>query len=266
MSRPASLAEDGYAVYREAVPVPMCEAVLGAIADELGIRVDDPGSWDRVSGYVDQVPLWGHQSQWDIRQLPVLHRIWSDIWGTEQLWVDLNSCRFTPPWRPGRADRLQIHWDVDPWNDQVCWRPGVLALTDAGPAAGGLCCVPSLLHDRHAWPKQWSQRGPEGYVYQPDVRGREIVEVPMQAGDLVVMDSKLPHGTVRNQSDRPRVVFYLQFFPAGTPEEAAERVADYQAGRCPSFWRWKPGHDRLEPGPPAQLNKHGRRLLGLEPW
>jgi hypothetical protein len=42
--------------------------VLDAIADNLGITVHDPSTWDRVSTDVDQVPRWGHQSQWDIRE------------------------------------------------------------------------------------------------------------------------------------------------------------------------------------------------------
>jgi len=266
MNWASTVAEDGYVVVPGAVPAAMCQAVLDAIAAELGISVDDPATWDRVSSEIDQIPMWGHQSQWDIRQLPQLHRIWADIWGRDALWVDLNSCRFTPSWRPGRADRLPIHWDVDPWDDQVQWYPGVVALTDAGPGEGGFRCVPPLVHDREAWPNSWTDQGPNGYSYEPDVKSREIVEVPLRVGDLIVMDSKLPHGTVRNLTSRPRVAFYLQYFPAGTPDQAAERVADFEAGRCPSFWRWKPGHDRLESRPPATLNEHGRRLLGAEPW
>lgn len=110
----AALFNDGYPVFRRAVPTKRCQAVLDAIAQDLGISADDPESWDRVSAELDQVPLWGHQSQWDIRQDSAIHRVWSAVWGTQRLWIDRNSCRFTPPWQTGRADPLALHWDADP--------------------------------------------------------------------------------------------------------------------------------------------------------
>ena len=86
-----ALFNDGYVVIREVVPKEMCEAVLEAFGSELKIWMRDPASWDQVSTEIDQVPLWGHQSQWDIRQLPEVHRVWTMVWGTEKLWADRNS-------------------------------------------------------------------------------------------------------------------------------------------------------------------------------
>jgi len=44
-------------------------------------------------------------------------------------------------------------------------------------------------------------------------------------------------------------------FPAGTAEEAAANIAEeaaaniaaHEDGVAPPGWRWKPGHDRIEP-------------------
>jgi hypothetical protein len=123
----AGLINDGYVVFRGVVPAEMCNAVLRAIGTELNIWVNDPGSWDRVSDEVEEVPLRGPQSQWDIRQLPDLCRIWSTVWGTKRLWVDPNACRCTPTWHPGRAEQLPLHWDVDPRDPEVLWFQGILA-------------------------------------------------------------------------------------------------------------------------------------------
>jgi hypothetical protein len=245
----------------------MCDKVLEAFGTELGIWLDDPTTWDRVSNEIDQLPLWGHQSQWDIRQLPQIHQIWTMVWGTERLWADRNSCRFTPPWRPGRAGPLKLHWDVDPRDTSVQWFPGILALTDADAGQGGFRCAPPLMANRDRWPSSWSVERP-GIGDGPDgvVDPAEIVEVSLQVGDLLIMDSHLPHGTVRNDSDTPRAAFYLQLFPAGTAEEAANNVVDHEAGLAPPWWRSKPGHDQAEPGPPATLTAQGRRLLGYDPW
>ncbi len=38
----AGLINDGYVVFRDAVPAELCDAVLDAIGTELGIWIDDP--------------------------------------------------------------------------------------------------------------------------------------------------------------------------------------------------------------------------------
>ncbi len=259
----AGLLNDGYKVFPKAVPLVLCRAVLDAIGTELGIWIDDPESWNRVSGEIEEVPLRGHQSQWDIRQLSDLYAIWSAVWGTKRLWVDRNACRYTPPWREGRAEPLPLHWDVDPRDPDVLWFQGLVALTDAPAGAGGFRCAPSVMHNRDRWPSSW-QTTNYGEEYRPiDVADSELVEVPLDAGDLLIFDNHLPHGTVRNNAASPRVAFVLQMFPEGSPSEAEATIADHLAGVTPPWWRWKPGHDRVEPGPPATLTDHGKRLLGM---
>lgn len=261
-----ALETDGYFVARGAVAPALCEAVLTAIAEDLGIRVDQPGTWSKVSSVVDQVPMWGHQSQWAIRQLPGIHEMWTRVWGTPRLWVTMDSCRFTPPWQEGRAEPLPLHWDADPRDREQLWYQGVLALTPTPGAAGGFRCAPSVMFNRDRWPQTWTTTE-YGTEYRPDEPpSDEVVEVAVDVGDLIVFSSRLPHGTVRNLTDRPRATFYLSMFPEGTAEEAAVRVSEHQAGVAAEWWRWKPGHDRAEPWPPAQLTDHGRRLLGMDPW
>lgn len=262
----SALFHDGYFVVPGLVSREMCKAVVEAIGMQLGIRIDDESTWSKVSGHVDQVPLWGDQSQWDIRQLPEIHAIWSSIWGTPRLWVSRDSCRFTIPWQPGRADAQPLHWDLDPWDRSSQMYQGLVALTDCPARSGGFRCSPAIMGNRDRWPTTWPTK-PWGTEWVPHgARDDEIVEVPLNVGDLLIWDSHLPHGTVRNEASTPRLVFYLMMFPAGTANEAAVNVADHEAGLAPEYWRWKPGHDRAEPGPPATLSELGRRLLGLDPW
>ena len=58
----------------------------------------------------------------------------------------------------------------------------------------------------------------------------------------------------------------MQMFPAGAPDEAAANIADHNAGIASPWWRWKPGHERVESGPPATLDLQGKRLLGIDAW
>jgi ectoine hydroxylase-related dioxygenase (phytanoyl-CoA dioxygenase family) len=120
------------------------------------------------------------------------------------------------------------------------------------------------MRNQDRWPRRWPESRWGTEYHAPP--GEEVIEVALEAGDLLIFDSHLPHGTVRNDEDVPRAVFYLSMFPAGGAAEAAEQIAAHQTGRAPAWWAWKPGHDRVEPGPPAVLDDLGRRLIGLDPW
>ena len=119
-----------------ALPVDLCSQLIGVLKRDLGVPVDNPERWAEY-GQFDGVPLWGHQAQWDIRQHPNLHAIWSRLYGTEKLHVTLDSCRFTPPAHSGYAEPYGIHWDHNPWDISKQAFQGVLALTDTAPNQGG---------------------------------------------------------------------------------------------------------------------------------
>jgi hypothetical protein len=262
-----ALRAGGHVVLRDAVPAERCDAVIDALAGVLGLEFDDPSTWERISPLLDMVPMWGHQSQWEIRQLPKLYEAWATIWGRQDLWVDINSCRVTPPWSAGRADALPIHFDVDPHDTTQRWYPGLVALTDAPAGHGGFRCVPSLFRDHDRWPTSWPPPSDPHAARYPATLGAddEIVEVPLNKGDVLIWDSHLAHGTVRNGGTSPRAVFYLQMHPPGTAADLEERLADVDSGRAPPWLRGKVGHDRLDRHAIA-LSALGQRLLGSEAW
>jgi hypothetical protein len=95
----------GYTVVHSAIPAVLCEALVQAIGDVSGLVADRPGTWYRDPPLPwDIVPMWGHQAQWDIRQHPALHEVWSALWDTTALLVTLDRCRFSiPTLDPGRG-------------------------------------------------------------------------------------------------------------------------------------------------------------------
>jgi ectoine hydroxylase-related dioxygenase (phytanoyl-CoA dioxygenase family) len=188
------------------------------------------------------------------------------LWETEKLWVSLDSCRFTPPWKPGYAEPYAIHWDHDPWDDGKRFLQGALALTDTDADQGGFRCVPSLWKDRDAWPKRPVVEANGDDDWLADIGARDIVYVPAQAGDLIVWDSRLPHGNSKNRSTRPRLAFYLLMCPATHEPLRQANVQSWRSGACVPWWRSRPGYDRIEPWPPATLTPLGRKLLGLDEW
>lgn len=249
-----------------AVPARLCKRLVEALECDVGVPVSDRTRWHEYGDPLhDHVPVWGHQAQWDIRQHPRLHCIWSRLCGTEALWITLDSCRFTPPWRPGRAEPYGIHWDRDPRDAKIVVQ-GVLALTDTTLDQGGFRCVPSLYRDRGAWP-MGPVRDAEGHEnWLADPQGREIVHVPARTGDLIAWSSRLPHGNSKNLATLPRLAFYVSMSPAGDPALRDAAIDSWRTGRCVPWWRTRPGYDRIEPWPPARLTRLGRRLLGVDAW
>jgi hypothetical protein len=262
----AHLSEFGWLRVDQAVPVELCRRLVDVLEKEIGVPVHDPSRWHAYGGEMhDLVPIWGHQAQWDIRQHPSLHRVWATLWQTERLYVSLDSCRFTPPWRPGHAEPYGIHWDHDPRKEKRRMFQGVLALADTAVDQGGFRCVPSLYRDRDAWPRKPAIDADGEENWLADTEGRDIVYVPAHAGDLIVWDSRLAHGNSKNLSSRPRIAFYVLMGPADERlREAA--VESWRTGRCVPWGRSRPGYDRIEPWPSANLTELGRRLVGLESW
>ena len=142
----------------------------------------------------------------------------------------------------------------------------VLALTDTAIGQGGFRCIPSLYQDRHGWPAAPTVDADGEEDWLADVGGREIVAVPARAGDLIVWDSRLPHGNSKNESSLPRLAFYVSMFPAADPAMRDAAIDSWRSGRCVPWWRNRPGYDRIEPWPPAALTDLGRRLIGLDCW
>ena len=116
--------------------------------------------------------------------------------------------------------------------------------------------MPELFRDRAGW----RERHPGATEWDIDLEGHEPTPVPARAGDLIVFDAMLPHGTERNGADVPRLAQYVTMTPpAGDPEW---RIALYRDGRSP----FPVDAGRVEPWPPATLTPLGRRLLGLDAW
>lgn len=250
---------DGYAVLRGAVPADLCDDLVDAINVFLGIG--GPETWyDRPAPFLDLVPLWGHPKQWAIRQLPVLRATWAHLLGTDDLLVSLDRCRFTPPWRPGEAGPLPMHWDHDPRASDTHFIQGAISLTDTPVGHGGFRCAPGWHRKPERWPQHRSNQEGDWTASIPD---EEVVSVPMAQGDLVLWTSRLPHANSKNESHQPRYSFYVLMTPFDE-EVAADLIECWRAGTCQKSWRDLPGHQHAEPWAPVPLDENGRRLIGLD--
>jgi hypothetical protein len=135
---------------------------------------------------------------------------------------------------------------------------------------GGFQCIPWLYRNYDTWKLTQPQ---ERDRFKPDVSALQdkIVKVKMEAGDLLIFNSTLPHGIRPNRSkDKVRIAQYISMMPA---EEDNGPLRD---------WRINAWRNRLAPegyafpGDPrnweqtkyntAELTILGEKLLGLQSW
>jgi hypothetical protein len=135
---------------------------------------------------------------------------------------------------------------------------------------GGFQCIPWLFRNYDTWKlTQPDDRN----RFQPDTTGLEehLVKVPLQAGDLLIFNSSLPHGIRPNHTkDKVRIAQYVSMMPAQEHDAALRewRVNSWKNRIAPEGYAF-PGDPRnweQERYETAVLNKLGQKLLGLLPW
>jgi hypothetical protein len=216
------------------------------------------------------VEVYNNQKLWDNRQTQRVYDAFVDIWGTEKLWVSIDRANLNFPIRPGFEYKGFIHWDYDPETEPQNVQ-GVLALADqTDENMGGFQCIPWLFCNYDEWKlTQPADRN----RYQPDITGLDdkLVKVKMEAGDLLIFNSLLPHGIRPNRSeDQVRIAQYLAMVPAQEDDQAIVewRINSWKNRMAPEGYAF-PGDPRNWEQiryPKANLTEMGEKLLGLKKW
>ena len=269
---------NGYVIVRQAVPRDNVERLVDVLW-----RFDEKDPVDASTWYAPQrrdhimkelnntgmLEIYNHQALWNNRMEPRVYNAFVDIWDREDLWVTIDRANLNPPKKVKGNPHGFIHWDVD-----TSVRPlpvgvqGVLSLKKQDGDVGGFQCVPDLFRDFEQWEKtQPADRDP----MHPDMTGQRVVNIEMEAGDMLIFNSLLAHGVRPNHSgDRVRMAQYISMHPTefDNSDEREERIR---------LWRERdhPKRDAF-PGDPREWEKHhaetaqltplGEKLLGLEPW
>jgi len=176
--------------------------------ETVGASPDDHASWYRAKTNGIMVPHFQHPTIEAARRSPRIHKAFSQLWGTENLWVTIDRMGFNPPetdeWPFAGSD---IHWDVSLTQPIPFGTQGVLYLTDTTADQGAFRCVPGFHRKIDAWLDGLGDADPR----KVDFSGEEH-RVAGKAGDLLIWRQDLPHAASPNRSDRPRLVQYLNYY------------------------------------------------------
>ena len=268
----------GFVVVKKAVNREACQQLENALWEFDEKDPNDPSTWYapqrrphvRVElNNVGMTEIYHHQRMWDNRQSQRVYDAFVDIWDQEELWVAIDRANINPPKKVKANPDGFVHWDVD-----TTARPlpigvqGILSVKEQDIETGGFQAVPYLFEFFEDWVKtQPNDRNP----LLPDMTGLSRENITLEAGDLLIFNSLLPHGVRPNHSEgRVRMAQYISMFPAELENESerAERIRLWQnieAPNRPDFPGDPRGWEKQHYGP-ADLTQLGRKLLGLDLW
>jgi len=204
--------EHGFIVVRQAVAAADSAAAAQAVWDSVGALPQDAESWYAKAPRNIMVQRFQHPAFERNRRSLRIHKAFAQLWSTADLWRTTDRCGFNVPERPGHPYGGQgLHWDVSLAQPIPFSTQGILYLTDTPPEQGALTVVPGF----HRTVGDWLASLPPGEdPRRQDFSALGARPIGAGAGDLVIWHQALPHGASPNRGTLPRLVQYINMFPA----------------------------------------------------
>lgn len=251
------------------------------------VDFDDPSTWgndlwpmdDMNRGFLDIRSPYTLTEAWRNLQQPHVVAAFQSLLGTQAVLTKRPRYGVMRP-TAGGADggsggrpeyataRNWLHWDQNGWKEPGFVRvQGLLTLSPHTLTSGGFECVPGIAarfkdwiaeHDRD--PSRESFSGAIVMVPADDPMQRLKRAVTMDAGSLLLWDSRTAHASYPNSGSGFRMVQYVSF--AGTSTDADEQAALQRRVReqLALLNTWERGEF------PEMLSDLGRQVVGLAPW
>jgi hypothetical protein len=203
---------NGYVIIRNAVTPQDAAAARKAILDHLAMDEQDAKSWykenDSMQGIM--VPLYRDAAIDKNRNSPKIKRAFEQLWNCMGLVVTTDKCGFNPPETDAFKYRgMGLHWDVSLATPIPFGTQGILYLTHTAANQGALTLVPGF----HKTLENWLHALPENMnPREADLSGFGPTPIAANAGDFIIWNHKLPHGSSANKASLPRIVQYINWY------------------------------------------------------
>jgi hypothetical protein len=203
--------EHGYIIVHDAVPADSLAAAAQAVWDHVGARPEAPDTWYRRRNNGIMVQFFQHPAFTANRRSPRIHKAFAQLWGTADLWVTTDRVGFNVPERPGwHFPGPDLHWDTSLAQPMPFHAQGILYLTDTPPEQGAFTCVPGFHRRIEAW---LANLPPDADPRRQDLHALGSQPIGGRAGDLIIWNDALPHGSRPNRGRAPRLVQYIRMYP-----------------------------------------------------
>ncbi|MBK8520082.1 MAG: phytanoyl-CoA dioxygenase family protein [Chitinophagaceae bacterium] len=204
--------EQGYVILKQAITQQECAISRKAILDYLDMDEQDEKSWYGDSNNMQgiMVTLYRNAAIDKNRYSPKIRRAFEQIWNRTDLIVTTDKCGFNPPETSTYTYRgTGLHWDVSLATPIPFGTQGILYLTDTVANQGALTVVPGFHKKLETWLKELP-----GNIHprEVDLSTSGTKPIAANAGDFIIWNHKLPHGSSPNKASLPRIVQYINWY------------------------------------------------------
>ena len=141
-----------------------------------------------------------------------IREAFEQLWQRNDLLVTIDRVSFNPPeTKTYHFPGPNLHWDVSLKQPIPFGLQGLLYLSDTTKNQGAFTVIPGFQNNIDSWldslPKGINPRDPEllkNFVREP---------IAGEAGDFIIWNHCLPHGSSPNTSEKPRIVQYINYLP-----------------------------------------------------
>lgn len=204
--------ENGYIILKNAISLDACKKAEDAIWERVNADPDNQESWyNNQEKHGIMVELIQHPAFDQNRKNVTIHKAFSQLWKNTDLRVSADRCGFHPPQKknfpfPGP----DLHWDIDFGKELTFGTQGILYLTDTPNNQGALTLVPGFHKKLKAYLKDLpTEQDPQ----QQDLHALGSKAIGANAGDMIIWNQWLPHGSRPNLNNKPRIVQYINYLP-----------------------------------------------------
>ncbi len=206
--------EKGFIILRGAISKTECEESVKFICDELSVDIQNPGTWYSPHPLKQGIMIQLFDSK-VLNRNRFSRRIrlaYEQLWEDNALLVSMDRVSFNPPETSSyKFPGPNLHWDVSLKQPIPYGIQGLLYLTDTDVKQGAFTVIPGFHNKIDSWLNELG----------PSINPRKInllesfEEKPIagEAGDLIIWNHCLPHGSRPNNSTSPRIVQYINYQP-----------------------------------------------------
>ncbi len=205
--------EQGYLVVRKAAPAAHCQSVCEAIWELLETSPLERHGWykEHPAKQGIMLKLYQHPALEVTRKSPLIRKAYEQLWGTKRLYVSTDRVSFNPPeTNTYRFPGPYLHWDLDGFTRPIPFGlQGLLYLNRVEPEQGAFSLVPGF----HKKIDHWLASLPGGVDPQSRLGDFKAESIAGEAGDFIIWQQALPHGSKPNTCNYPRMVQYINWLP-----------------------------------------------------
>ena len=145
-----------------------------------------------------------------IRLLQKIKNVLEQLWGKRYLMVTSDMVSFNPPEADGyKFPGHNLHWDVSLKQPIPFGIQGLSYLSETEENQGAFSPIPGFHHMMDQWLKDIHEH-PRKVPLKDHF---EVKSIAGKAGDLIIRNHCLPHGSSPNLGSLPRIVQYINHLP-----------------------------------------------------